>query len=116
MFLKDHKELKGHYKQIKTSNRKLFGDNKIHYKRNNSEFLQFYYDQLREKDHPGILCVEEAIRRQNEEAHRQEMERLEAVHRVETQQAARKGNKTSPTVSVSSVLTASLQTPKRSVL
>lgn len=88
--LKDHKELKGHYKQIKTNNRKLFGDNKIHYKRNNSEFLQFYYDQLREKDHPGILCVEEAIRRQNEEAHRQEMERLEAAHRAEAQQAARK--------------------------
>lgn len=90
--LKENKELKGNYKQIKTKNRRLYsqiGDNRIHYKKYNSDFLQFYYDQLREKAHPGILDVEEAIRKQNAEAHRQEMERLEANHRAAEKQAAR---------------------------
>lgn len=88
--LKEHKEFKGQYKQIKTKNKKLFEDNRVHYKRNNSDFLQFYYDQLREQAHPGILDVEENIRKQKLEAHRQEMERLHAQHQAEQRQAARK--------------------------
>ena len=62
---------------------KEFEDEGSHYEIINGEFLHWYNDYLRDLADPGVVERER-------EAHRQEMERLEAAHRAEAQQAARK--------------------------
>ena len=62
---------------------KEFEDEGSHYEIINGEFLHWYSDYLRDLADPGVVERER-------ESHRQEMERLEAAHRAEKAQAARK--------------------------
>lgn len=84
--LEEHPEFKSKYEETTQEVKKAFeeiGDYDEHPEVIRGEFLHWYSDYLRDLDDPGVVERER-------EAHRQEMERLEAAHRAEKAQAARK--------------------------